>query len=121
MGQTASRLSIVVLSAALLLPGAVQAADVEFHPEISIQGEYTDNVTVLHGSNGVSDLISRLRILLPVVRKWDSGQFEFRYAPAYEWYRDTGYLDNDSHDLSFALENSPGRKASVHFDAGSAQ
>ena len=117
MGQTASRLAIVVLPAVLLLPGAVQAADVEFHPEISIQGEYTDNVTVLPGSNGTSDVISRLQVLLPVVRKWDSGQFEFRYAPAYEWYQDTGYLDNDIHNFSFGLENNPGRKASVRFDA----
>ena len=51
-------LSLFVLSAVLLLPGVSQAAGVEFHPEISLQGEYTDNVTIQVGDNAESDLIS---------------------------------------------------------------
>ncbi|MBD3868827.1 MAG: outer membrane beta-barrel protein [Acidobacteria bacterium] len=122
MEHPLSRLSIIVFGVLvlvlLLFPGGLMAADVDFHPEISIEGEYTDNVTVQPGDLGESDLISRLRILLPVFREWASGSFEFRYAPAYYWYRDTDYLDSDTHDLSFSLANRRSRKADFNLDVG---
>lgn len=118
MGYPDLRTAICTLSAMALLSGGLQAADVEFNPEISVQGEYTDNVTVAPGDTGETDLISRVRVLLPVVRRWDSGQLEFRYAPSYDWYRDTSYLDSDNQDLSFAVRNGVSRKARFTLDAG---
>ena len=118
MVHPASRFSLILLTVFALLPSGSTAADVEFHPEISVEAEYTDNVTVQPGDSGESDLISRLRILLPVIRKWDSGSFEFRYAPAYESYRDTGYLDTDTQALTFALVNNISPKADLNLDFG---
>lgn len=86
-----------------------------FNPEVSLEQGYTDNVGY-NGTDGTSDSVTRLGLLLPVVRTWPTGNFDFSYAPSAERFADTDSLDNEAHRLRFSLRNQPTRRSNLNFD-----
>lgn len=98
--------------------GLSMGGDVSFNPELSLEAEYGDNVIVSSDNEAISDISSRVRVVLPVVNTWDTGSLLFSYAPSIERYRDVDQLDNDAHDLIFSVDDTPSRQSVFHLELG---
>lgn len=107
-----------IIVTTILFSGAVYAGDVSFRPEVSLEGEYSDNVIVSPDNQAIGDFSTRLRVLLPVINRWDSGRLRLSYEPSVERYQDVDQLDNDAHSLLFRVDDAMNRQSEFHMDLG---
>src|SRR5262245_17198298 len=97
-------------AACLLLAGAVHAAETLFHPSVTLDAAWSDNVAYAGaGNEPVSDASARLGVVLPLRRQWERGAWSFEYSPLYEKHQDLEALDHPEHRLATHLSTKVGR------------